>query len=170
MSKRTVIAYSSKERKDDTIDELTALGWGKVRLDTLTADYQVYGLAGGARVEKKEDPSELLKSMAGKPRYNTKKECWRAHADGTPLYYVTRQKTMPDGTVINSIEDFLKVRRADLRSENQREDIQQAVEMMQLMKKEFGVHFVFTDPEDFISTVDSILLTQPGTIYEKKKT
>ncbi len=161
-----IIAVSSKEKDKTTIKELEARGHTCIIMDTLTADYQVYGKAGGLRVEKKADISELLKSMAGNVRYNAKKECWRAHSDGTPLWYVIGEDRTKSGVKLNEIEDVLYIKRSDIRSENQREDIQAAYEMMKMMKDKYDVVFAFVDPKDMTNMVETLLEYQPGTIYD----
>ena len=161
-----VIAVSNKEKDKTTIQELEARGHTCVIMDTLTADYQVYGKPGGLRVEKKADVSELLKSMAGNVRYNSKKEGWRAHADGTPLWYVIGEDRTKSGVKLNEIEDVLYIKRDDIRPENRHEDIQAAYEMMDLMREKYDVIFSFVPPEDMTNMVETLLEYQPGTIYD----
>ena len=167
---RDTIAVSSKERDDFVIKELQRRGKKVIILDIATADYQAYGLPGGVRVERKKDFSELIKSLSGKPRYYTEKECRRAHADGTPLYYVIGEKKgNVSGVDVSDISDLQHLRRSDLRDVNQHESIQDAIEHMHDLEVRYGVKFVFVAHEEVVDTILDLLEKQPGTVYEGRE-
>lgn len=167
---RDTIAVSSKERDDFVVKELLRRGKKVVVFDICTADYQMYGLPGGVRVERKKDFSEFIKSLSGKPRYYTEKECRRAHADGTPLIYVIGEKKgRVSGVEVSDISDMLHLRRSDLRDVNAHESIQDAVEYMYDLVTRYNVKFLFVDHEDVVDTILDLLERQPGTVYEGKE-
>lgn len=167
---RDTIAVSSKERDDFVVKELIRRGKKVVVFDICTADYQMYGLPGGVRVERKKDFSELTKSFSGKPRYYTEKECRRAHADGTPLCYVIGEKKgKVSGVEVSDISDLQHLKRSDLRDVNQRESIQDAVEYMYDLATRYDAKFLFVDHEDVVDTILDLLEKQPGTVYEGKR-
>lgn len=159
------IVMSTKEKDKSTRDELIARGWNIVERNIVTADYQIYGLPGGLRAEKKQDVSELIKSFGGNVRGNSDLECWRAHADGTPIVYIVGERVTQSGAVIDDIWDLINIRRTDLRPENRHENVITAIEMMQEMKDLYDVHFVFVDHDKLTDTIDYYLYTQPWTIY-----
>lgn len=165
---RRTVVVSSKEKDKSIILGLIQRGWDVVVRNTITADYQILGLPGGLRIERKKDISELIKSLGGSFRYNTEGECWRAYFDGTPLVYVISEKTTKSGKVINTIWDLMDIKRSDLRPENMREDIQTAVERMQEFVELYDIKFKFVEPEDMLDTIERLLIEQPWTIHEKK--
>ncbi len=163
---RHTIVVSSKEKDHSVAEELARRYWDILVLDIVTADYAIYGLPGGVLVERKKDLSELIKSMAGNVRYNTDKECMRAQAAGSPLYYVIGEKVTKSGVVLEDAADIGFIERDDLRLENQHEDICEAIKMIRLMEREYGTHFLFVEPEKMVDTIEFLLETQPGTPYE----
>lgn len=167
---RKTVVVSSKEKDKSIIFGLKQRGWDVIVRNTLTADYQVLGLPAGLRIERKKDISELIKSLGGNVRYNTENECWRAYFDGTPLVYVISEKTTKSGIVVNNIWGLMDIKRSDLKGENHREMIQTAVERMQELIELYDIKFMFVEPEDMLDTIERLLVEQPWTIYEKKKT
>lgn len=161
---RTIV-MSTKEKDTTTRDELIARGWDVVERNIVTADYQIYGLPGGLRAEKKQDLSELIKSFGGCVRGNSDLECWRAHADGTPIVYIIGERITRSGVVIEDIWDLMKIIRSDIRDESRHENIITAVEMMQEVKDLYDVHFVFCDHDKLTDTIEHYLIHQPWTIY-----
>lgn len=166
---RNTIAVSSKERDKSIAKELEKRGKIIIEFDIATADYQRYGLGSGIRIERKKDFSELIKSMSGKSRYYTEKECRRSHADAMPLYYVTGERIgSSSGVEVNDIQDLQHLRRDDLRDVNQRESIQDAVEYLQDLKERYKIKVLFVDQDKVVDTIIDLLDRQPGTIWEKQ--